>query len=602
MPLDALDALESIGYRTHGEIPRGSFTRLKEFPPKIKIDFRNTDEFTNDILVSHPTYKQKREEGKESFQASEGLFKRTVNMCAEDACRDTLNICASNMEERLDFMIINGQTLREMIQEKTGKTELSNKEIEVYSCEYVTAALRTGGQVEVFPSYHATRDQKSFRSDSVVIEGSKPKERVTLSFWESWMSKLGFYKEKVAKYKEQVAMDQKMAECRDKVRKMIPFKETDVKKQRENFAAGKKTRYLTKALTREERQEKTVRNKLIEKYKEDYIKAVRINEETNWHRNRILYSFYPEDREKREGVKIEGREKDLPQLLRDRPLIYAVVEMLDQGYTMEQVMDPTMYGKERAAIGQQFREKYAAMTREEYNKYHVDAMIKLSKHMPELIRKMSEEVKTKEDLKENFSKYYLTAMCMQVIQMDRPNEKDGAKYAGGIEEYNKLTDQLRRAESIYDLKSKYCDLYQNFHKLLEGEDLNVSELATLQMHEEMIMKGLNMKEPSLSPAVAEADLKVFPQLMQMNEKVIHLQQSLNKLDETAIDSVLKNEGRDLLNIQIEANGKEMKCAEDSGMWSKGDKVTMNVAIQGEKMVQVEGTEIENTELDNENML
>ena len=131
------------------------------------------DKFTEQMMQSHPGFREKSEKQKENLGPKDKAFNVTVTHYAKDACKDTLDALAGNLEERMDLLMINGQTLREMIEEKTGNKKPSKEEIENLSCLYVTAALRSEGSVEVFTPYLTSATTKTYRQDPVVIEGSE---------------------------------------------------------------------------------------------------------------------------------------------------------------------------------------------------------------------------------------------------------------------------------------------------------------------------------------------------------------------------------------------------------------------------------------------
>lgn len=594
IPNECLDALEKhIGYCTDGIVVKpaqDTSKRLKERPSKIKIEMGNMDRFVEQIEKSHPGFRGKS--SVENQLAAKRVFDKTVKLYAKDACGDVLDACVSDKEERLDFLIINGQTLREMIEEKTGKKQPTKEEIDDLSCEYVAAALKSGGRVEAFAPHLITEGTKIYRPNPVVIEGTKPQERITLNFWESWMSKLGFYKEKLEKFKAQQAMDRKMEECRERVRRKITYAPKTMAEVKEAIAKGKMKRTLDNALTPKQKKEQVFRQNLMEKYKDDYIKSVRMRETINWQRDKLLYSFFPKERDEKEGVKLESKNPEVPQLLRSAPLYYVVAAMLKEDYSLDKVMDPNQFADVRERIGNDFREKFAVMTKEEFTKLHIDSMTILAKEMPKMIKGMSQEIKTKEDFREKYPKYFVIATCMNGLQMDRMTTPEAVAYGGGEKAYDALVTQLREANSIFGLKSKYDAVYRNFHKVLDGGSVSVADLMKVNLHEEVILKGLREKEPHLSPKLLENDTLLMENNLQHHPEVIKCQKKVDRLDEKAIDSVLRNQGSSILDMKIEVYGKAMKNTKEFGNMEIGEELGMNVVINGQNMVQVQEPELE----------
>lgn len=594
IPSEAIEALDRcIGYQTDGYIAKPSMDsseRLKTLPSKVKIDLGNMDKFAEQMMQSHPSFREKNEEEKEKAKPTEKLVTSTATAYAVDACKDTLDTLAGNLEERMDLLIINGQTLREMMEEKTKKKDFSKEEIETLSCVYVNAALRTGGSVEVFAPYLTTDRSKTYRPEPVVIEGSKPREKVTMKFWEIILAKLGFFKDKYKQYKIQ----QKMDVCREQVRNKLAYDLRTREKMKEAEEKGLTARKVCKPLSEAEKAEHESRKEIVEKYKDEYIKAVRMREKIAGHRDAVLYSFYPEGAASRKGVIIHNKLDTNAQIFRDRPLYYAVARMLNEGHSLKDVLDTTKLGDVRARIGREFKEDYEKMTKEDISKLHVDSMKTLAKEMPALVKEMSQVIKTKEDLRENYHKYYVGLMCMNVLHMDHIKNDVSVAYCGGEKEYDALVDQLREADAFYGLKNVYDGRYQNFYKALDGGFLNARDIAEINMKEEIIIAGLNGKEPHLAPKLQDNDLFLMGLTLQEHPEIKECQEKMDKLDEKMLGDLLKNGASKSLDIKVEIYDQPLKVTENFGVIGPGEMLGMNLVINGQKMLKMEEPLIEKT--------
>ena len=602
MPSEAIEALDRcIDYQTDGHIAKPSMDTselLKTLPSKIKIDLGNMDKFAEQMMQSHPSFREKSEDEKEKSKPKEKLVNSTATAYAVDTCKDTLDALAENLEERMDLLIINGQTLREMMEEKTKKKDFSKEEIETLSCVYVNAALRTGGNVEVFAPYLTTDGNKIYRPDSVIIEGTEPREKVTMKFWEILLAMLGFFKDKYKDYNEQQKkeqeMKQKMDACRERVRNKLAYNPRTKEEIKEAEEKGLTARKVCSSLNKAQKKEQESRKNIIEKYKDEYINAVRMREKITGHRDAVLYSFYPEEAANRKGVLIHNKLDSNAQIFRDSPLYYAVARMLNEGYSLKEILDPTKLGDVRARIGREFKEDYEKMTKEEISKLHVDSMKTLAKEMPALVKEMSQVIKTKEDLRENYHKYYVGLMCMNVLHMDHIKNDVSVAYCGGEKEYDALVDQLREADAFYGLKNVYDGRYQNFYKALDGGFLNARDIAEINMKEEIIIAGLNGKEPHLAPKLQDNDLFLMGLTLQEHPEIKECQEKMDKLDEKMLGDLLKNGASKSLDIKVEIYDQPLKVTENFGVIGPGEMLGMNLVINGQKMLKMEEPLIEKT--------
>ena len=600
MPKESIEALNNIGYLTDGEICRADYTsseRLKSVPSEINIEMRNMDHFMEQVMQSHPSFKEKGTEEKEKLKPTKKIFDMTASSYTKDACKDTLDALAGDLEERMDLLIINGETLREMIKRQAGKKNPTKEQIDTLSCEYVTAALKSGGSVEVFTPHFVSSTSKTYRPEPVVLKGSEPKERVTLTFWEKWLGKLGFFKEKYNQYQ----LQQKMDACRERVKQNLAFEPATKKGTREDLKSGNSRRIVKNALTESEKKEQQNRQKIMEKYKGEYINAVRMREKIRGVKDALTYSFFGDFAENGRGVTINHKFDANFNIFRDIPLYYAVAQMLKKGHSLKDVLDHTKLGNERAKIGREFKNAYEVMSAEEIAKLHVESMQAMAKEIPALVEEMSQVIKTKQDLRDNAHKYYVACVCINVPHMDHKKRDAAVAYCGGEKAYDDLIEQLSTADTFYGLKDLYDVLYKNYHAVLDGGQLRAEDMLNMNLQEEVILTGLRGKEPSLAPKMKEYELALLKNSMKDNPEVKKFQEQLDNLDEKMVDDVLKKGESDSLDLKIKVGGEMLKTTEDFAVIPAGFEFAINPIINGQKMLKMEEPVMEKMVIEEEEL-
>ncbi len=151
----------------------------------------------------------------------------TVDSYLDPYFLDTERLSTSHLIDRSTLVIIDGKTVRErMLEDYMEQNRAQGKRIADFeneyeadpafryrANEYVAAALMAGKRVEAFvPDAAGKLPEQPMR---IVKDGYTPTplKKVTLSLWERFASKFGFYKEKVAEAKEyERAVEEKAAE------------------------------------------------------------------------------------------------------------------------------------------------------------------------------------------------------------------------------------------------------------------------------------------------------------------------------------------------------------------------------------------------------
>ena len=419
--VNALDNL--IGYATNGRDHMSIGLGYRERPEQLKIEFRNMDEYFEQFKLSHPEAKGKTPEELDKLSPSGKLFEQSVLQYGKDALEDTLNSCFETLDERLDLIIINGQTVREMLEEKEGIKGRSPQELNDLSCNLLTAALKGGARVEAFMLESINGTNKSYYPEPVPMRATEPKERVTMTFWETFLSKFGFYKEKAQMFKEQQEIDRKMEECKKRVMEKMSKPLT-----KEERFAGKIQAKFSDPMTKEQKERMQIGREIAKENCDSFVRQVRTLEQINSFDDKLNYSFFPEEGKNGVEVKIEGKEV---RLGREKPFYFCVIKMLQRGIPYEEVLDPTKHQELRVQIGKELKEEVATMTNEEHENLLADGMMRMEKCVDDFAKKMSQEITSTKDLDEKFVQLYKGLRVPQIVQMDIKKTENTIKQLGG---------------------------------------------------------------------------------------------------------------------------------------------------------------------------
>ena len=213
--------------------------------------------------------------------------------------------------------------------------------------------------------------------------------------------------------------------------------------------------------------------------------------------------------------------------------------------------------------------------------------------MPNMAKEMSRDIKTREDIMENYHKYYVGAMCMNVLHMDHEKRPESVAYCGGEKEYDDLVAKLAEADAFYGLKDSYDALYLEFHKILDGGDVRIANVMENNMKEELILMGLRGKEPHLSPKLFEHNIQTVGLNLQYQPEVIECQKQAEKVNEKLLGDLLKSGTSDSWKLKVEVYEEALKTTKESGMIGVGEKLGLNVSINGKKMLELEEPTLEN---------
>ena len=211
-----------------------------------------------------------------------------------------------------------------------------------------------------------------------------------------------------------------------------------------------------------------------------------------------------------------------------------------------------------------------------------------------MIKEISQKIKTREDLRENYHEFYNAITCMNVPHMDNKRTKEAIEYCGGEKEYDALVEQLREADTFYGLNQCYKKLDLNFHKVLDGGRIITLDTLDLNIKEDLVLMGLREKEPHLAPKLFDNNVFLASMAVGYHPEVEAHQKKADAMDEKVLEDMLKTEGRGMLDLQIEIFDKPLKVIEGCGpLDNNGNEIGINYVINGKKMLELEEPEMEN---------
>lgn len=537
-------ALESIGHITDGSTLNIAQTYY-ERPEQLKVDFRSMDSFFEQFKYTHPEAKEKTAEELGKLFPSYDLFEKTVLQYGKDALEDTLNSSFPTMDERLDLIMINGQTLREMVAE-TDKIEgrkpeevRTPEELNAVSCNILTAALKSEARVEAFMMSDKNQEYRKYYDEPVPMVGTKPKERVTMNFWERFMSKFGFYKEKVEALKEQQAMDQKMEECKKRV----------MAKMHEENTHGKVRVLFDPPMTKETKERLKITREIAKQNCDSFVRDIRALEEMNGIKDALTFSFFPEEAKARKGVTITGK---VDVLARDKALYTSVTMMLQRNIPLEEILDITKHKELRVQIGKELKEKFPTMTADEYDDLHMSGLILQAESMEKYAKKMSKEIKSQADLDKKMPELFKSTICAQVLSMDNFMNKERVyqKY-GGQEKVQAIKDKIDEVGNIYTINDLQKTTIEKYYKVLRGKEVNLQAIMMEKMQKAGILMGLQSKHPSFNPQIKSNDNLMYSALLSFHPEVMKMKEKVNNLDKDFLNDLLATGGDKYAHLEID---------------------------------------------------
>lgn len=579
-----------IGHVTDGAINfSGKFTdgEYRELPDQIKVEFRNMDEYFEQFRQSHPEAKGKTKEELGALYPSYSLFEKTVMQYGKDALEDTLDSCFGTLDDRLDFVIINGQTLREMVAENDrieGRKEEEKRtpqELNEISCNLMMAALKAGARIEAFMAETEEPGKKTLYAETVPIVCNPPEERVTMSFWEKFMSIFGFHKEKAQKLKEQEEMDRKMEACKQRVREKMSKQLT-----KEEIAAGKRNIIINEPMTEEKKERLKITREIAKENCDSFIRDALSIEKCFGEMEKLTYSFFPEDEKNRQGVEIYGK---VDNLLRDKPLYNCVTMMMQRGIPYDEALDYTKHKELRIEIGKELKEKFPTMTAEEYDKLHIDGIKLWVEGVNDFAKKMSSEIKTIKDISEKIPKLYMGTICPQVLSMDNFEDKSKAIAAcGGKEKFDAMMAKLDETSNIYSVGTTLKSTLTKYYRVLRDTPLDMTKLLADNVQRTAIIKGLQGDPPRFNPQLDTADTYIISGFIDHHPQRKILQEKANNLDREFLNDYLSNSAVNYAKTELVIQDKAVPLPKQVGSCEKGFiDVRIDIVVNGESLTGIQ---------------
>ena len=570
--VNALDSL--IGYSTSGMNHMSTGQGYRERPEQIKIEFRNMDEYLEQFKLSHPEAKGKTPEELDKLSPSYELFEKNVLQYGKDALEDTLNSCFETLDERLDLIIINGQTLREMLEEKEGIKGRSPQEVNDLSCNLLTAALKSGARVEAYMLESVSGMNKSYYPESVPMRATEPKERVTMSFWEKFAAFFGFYKEKAKMFKEQETIDRKMEECKKRVVEKMSKPLT-----KEEISDGKIQVKFCDPMTKEQEERMQIGREIAKENCDSFVRQVRTLEQINAFDNKLNYSFFPEEGKTGVEVKIEGKEV---RLGREKPFYLCVIKMLQRGIPYEEVLDPTKHQELRVQIGKELKEEVATMTKEEHENLLADGMMRMEKCVDDFAKKMSQEITSIKDVDEKFVQLYSGIRVPQIVQMDIQKTENTMKQCGGEKNFDALRDKVRRNGGVYTIGTRLSNELDKYYKVLQGKTFDMGKLMYGKMEKVSVVQALQSENPAFGVEMSEETNNMYAAFMKHHPEVKKLQEKANNMDKEVLNDILATDGEKHAHMELDVFDKEAEnLTPIGGFEAKTVSMGVNVVINGE---------------------
>ena len=574
-------AFERIGYVTdkkvhyEGVIEGGT---VYERPEQIKIDFRNMDDFLKQFRDSHPESKGKSQEELDTLHPTYELFEKSVKQYGKDALEDTLNSSFKTMDERLDLIMINGQTLREMIEEnykKEGRNpgeEYTAEEMNDISCNILTAALKSGARVETFMLKAHHLDRNEYYEEPVPMVATQPEERITMTFWEKFAAFFGFHKdkEKVAKFKEQQEIDRKMEACKKRVMEKLE-KERASRKPAVTFA---------EPITKEQKERLKITREIAKENCDNFVRDVRVMERAEGEKEKLTYSFFPEEGKEYKAVSIRGK---VDSLERDKPLYLCVTMMMQRGIPFEEVLDINKHKELRVEIGKELKEKFPTMTADEYDALHLDGLRLLGEASDGFAQKMSKEVKSFKDIQDKFAELYVGTICLQVLGMDNfMNKNKVIADCGGKEKFDTIISKAEEMNNIYSIKNTLHHNLQKYYQVLMDAEVKVGELMMDNMQKACVLQGLQSKKPAFNPHLRNEDTLLYSGFVNNHPQVIKMQERANNLDKELLNDLLATGGQNCASMELEIFEEAKLNQTAIGDWQANTlPIRVNMVINGE---------------------
>ena len=297
------------------------------------------------------------------------------------SCDRVLDSALPDIKDRADYILINGVSVREQMKTQEGIENPSEEQIKKYSSLYVAAALRQGMYVETFIKDY-THDGNFINykpvpivakgEDSTILkkDGDNELENITIGFLDRILAKLGFtrFKEKI----EKANALEKIKQGREAFRDAHTVKNNEDEKR----LSGQT---MKEPLTKEKAAEKKeVFNALI-KNKDTFLTYREELMSFSVHGKLLQNQFFPQGLEK---VKILNKDSGMSiSDTREKLVTFAVVKMLKNHYSLEDILDLSKNADEKKKMAQDVCKELTDCSEKEFFERHREVTGILSEHL-----------------------------------------------------------------------------------------------------------------------------------------------------------------------------------------------------------------------------
>lgn len=351
-------------------------------PKSLEIEFENLDDIMQcHRMVSDQNMGKSWEEVENTpvERAEFQSYASAVPSYMQASCDRVLDSALPDVKDRADYILINGVSVREQMKTQEGIENPSEEQIKKYSSLYVAAALRQGLYVETFTK-DITIDGTFINykpvpivakgEDSTILkkDGDNELENITIGFLDRILAKLGFskYKEKVEKAN---ALD-KIKQGREAFRRAhTPQKKGD------NIRLKNQT--MKAPITKEDTKIKKDTLNVLQKHKDDFLAYRKDMLSYSAKREYLFNQFFPNGTKPitNEATGIEVK------IVREGIFTLACVNMLNHGYSLEEVLDTSKNADVREKMANDICETLRTCDERTFFEKHLEVTEILEKHL-----------------------------------------------------------------------------------------------------------------------------------------------------------------------------------------------------------------------------
>lgn len=347
-------------------------------PKSLEIEFENLDDIMQcqRMVTDENMGKSWDEVEKAPLKDNEfRSYASAVPSYMQASCDRVLDSALPEVKDRADYILIDGVSVREQMKAQEGIENPNEEQIKRYSSLYVAAALRQGRYVETFTKdytvdgnfiNHKPVPIVAKGEDSTILKknGDNELENITIGFLDRILAKLGF-----SKYKEKVEKVEKIKQGREAFRKAhTPQKEGDSKR-----LAGQTMKAPS---TQKEIQVKKDTLNLLQKHKDDFLKfreeTLRFTVKGNYLRKQFFPNGKPTVINEATGREVKRDREEL--------FTFAIVRMLQKGYSLDDILDTSKYAEKKAEFAQEVIKELRTCDEKRFFDMHLEVTDVLDEH------------------------------------------------------------------------------------------------------------------------------------------------------------------------------------------------------------------------------